>query len=475
LWQQKSLRPAGAFFVEGPIHSETSLCIPELFDSTEKAAMSIELITLLMFGSFVVLLLLGVPISFVTGGLAVFFAFFLKGHSALYGLFGWIYDSMQNYALVAIPMFIFFAQILERSGITDALFKAVQAWIGSLRGSLALTSVVASTILAAMVGTLGAAVVSMSLIALPSMMNLRYDKSIALGSICAGGSLGLLIPPSVGLILYGTISSQSIGKLYMGGVFPGLLLSGLYIVYILIRSYINPDLCPLPPKEERVIALKDRILAMKGVILPILLIVIILGSIYSGVASVTESAGVGALGAVGCAAINRRLTWRNFVNATLGTLKITGMVMWIFFGVSAFVSIYQKLGGSDFVRDVIVGLPLGPWGTLILIQLFLIFLGTFIDPFGILLLTVPLFLPIIDALGFNQLWFAILFSVNMQIAFISPPFGAALFYLKGSAPPEITLGDIYRSVVPYVFLQVIGLVLCMVFPQIVLWLPSVTK
>jgi tripartite ATP-independent transporter DctM subunit len=475
LWQQKSLRPAGAFFVEGPIHSETSLCIPELFDSTEKAAMSVELITLLMFGSFVVLLLLGVPISFVTGGLAVFFAFFLKGHSALYGLFGWIYDSMQNYALVAIPMFIFFAQILERSGITDALFKAVQAWIGSLRGSLALTSVVASTILAAMVGTLGAAVVSMSLIALPSMMNLRYDKSIALGSICAGGSLGLLIPPSVGLILYGTISSQSIGKLYMGGVFPGLLLSGLYIVYILIRSYINPDLCPLPPKEERVIALKDRILAMKGVILPILLIVIILGSIYSGVASVTESAGVGALGAVGCAAINRRLTWRNFVNATLGTLKITGMVMWIFFGVSAFVSIYQKLGGSDFVRDVIVGLPLGPWGTLILIQLFLIFLGTFIDPFGILLLTVPLFLPIIDALGFNQLWFAILFSVNMQIAFISPPFGAALFYLKGSAPSEITLGDIYRSVVPYVFLQVIGLVLCMVFPQIVLWLPSVTK
>jgi len=437
--------------------------------------MSIELITLLMFGSFVVFLLLGVPISFVAGGIAVFFAFFLKGHSALYGLFGWIVDGMQNYALVAIPMFIFFAQILERSGITDALFKAVQAWIGSLRGSLAITSVVASTILAAMVGTLGAAVVSMSLIALPSMMKLRYSKTIALGSICAGGSLGLLIPPSVGLIIYGTISSQSIGKLYMGGVFPGLLLSGLYIVYILIRSYLDPDLCPLPPKEERDIPLKDRVLAMKGVIFPVLLIVIILGSIYSGIASVTECAGVGAAGAVGCAAINRRLTWRNFLAATFGTLKITGMVMWIFFGISAFVSVYQKLGGTDFVRDVFVGLPLGPWGTLILIQLFLIFLGTFIDPFGIILLTVPLFLPIVDAFGFNQLWFGILFAVNMQIAFISPPFGAALFYLKGSAPPEITLGDIYRAAVPFIFLQILGLALCMIFPQIALWLPSVMK
>jgi tripartite ATP-independent transporter DctM subunit len=190
---------------------------------------------------------------------------------------------------------------------------------------------------------------------------------------------------------------------------------------------------------------------------------------------VTESEGVGAAGAVGCADINRRLTWRNFFAATFGTLKITGMVMWIFFGISAFVSVYQKLGGSDFVRDVIVGLPFGPWGTLILIQLFLIFLGTFIDPFGIILLTVPLFLPIVDAFGFNQLWFGILFAVNMQIAFISPPFGAALFYLKGSAPPEITLGDIYRAAVPFMFLQILGLALCMIFPQIALWLPSVMK
>lgn len=382
---------------------------------------------------------------------------------------------MQNYALVAIPMFIFLAQILERSGITEGLFKAVQSWIGSLRGSIAITSVLASTILAAMVGTLGAAVVSMSLIALPSMMKLRYNKSIALGSICAGGALGLLIPPSVGLILYGTISSQSIGKLYMGGVFPGLLLAAIYIIYILIRAYLNPNLCPLPPKEERNIPLKYKILAMKGVFLPILLIIIILGSIYSGIASVTESAGVGAVGALLCAAINRRLTWRNFISATFGTLKITGMVMWIFFGVSAFVSVYQKAGGSDFVRDIIVGLPFGPWGTLILIQLFLIFLGTFIDPFGIILLTVPLFLPIIDAFGFNQLWFGILFSVNMQIAFISPPFGAALFYLKGSAPTEITLRDIYQAAIPFVFLQMLALALCMIFPQIVLWLPSVMK
>lgn len=437
--------------------------------------MSIEMITLLMFGSFVFFLLLGVPIAFVTGGLAVIFAYFLKGFPSLYALFTWIYSSMENYALVAIPMFVFFALILEQSGITDELFIAVQAWIGSLRGSLAVTSVVASTILAAMVGTIGAAVVSMSLIALPSMIKLGYNKGISLGSICAGGSLGILIPPSVGFILYGTIASQSIGKLYMGGVLPGLLLSALYIAYILVRSYLDPGLCPLPPEEERNLSLKDRLLATKGVILPIVLIVLILGSIYAGIASVTESAGVGAAGAVLCAVSKRRLTWRGFLTATFNTLKITAMVMWIFFGVSAFVAVYQKLGGSDFVRDVMVSLPLGPWGTLILIQLFLIFLGTFIDPFGIMLLTVPLFLPIVDALGFDQLWFAILFAVNMQIAFISPPFGAALFYLRGSAPPGITLADIYRAAIPFCVLQIIGLALCMIFPQIALWLPSLMK
>lgn len=433
--------------------------------------MSIEWITLIMFSSLIVFLALGLPIGFVTGGLAIIFTLLFLNPAALYNVFGRVYSIMTDYVMVAVPMFIFLAYILERSGITDDLFHAVRVWVGFLRGEFAIAVILAGTIMGAMVGIVGATVVSMTVIALPGMIKRNYDKSIALGSICAGGALGLLIPPSILFVFYGTVASESVGKLFMGGVGPGLVLSALYILYIGIRAYLQPDLCPAAPKEERSISFRQKVTSLRGVILPAVLILAILGSVYSGIAAVTEAAGIGALGAIVCAAIHRRLTWQNLKEASFKTISSTAMCMWILFGASAFVSVYHAVGGAEFVKQVMVGLPLGRWGILILMQIFLIIMGCFVDPFGILLLTIPIFVPVIVDLGFDKLWFAILFNVNMQIAVLSPPFGATLFFLKGAAP-EIPMGDIYRSVLPFIVCQIIGLALCMAFPQIALWLPN---
>jgi len=434
--------------------------------------LSIEVITYLMFGALVLFLALGLPIAFVTGGLAVIFTLLLLSPGALYNIPLHVFSLMGRYELVAVPMFVFMAQMLERSGISDELFKTVHVWLGSVRGSLAIAAILVSTIMAAMVGVVAAAVVTMAVIALPVMLKNRYDKGIALGSIAAGGSLGILIPPSILFVFYGTVAGESIGKLFIGGIGPGLLLSFLYCAYVAIRSYLQPSLCPALPKEERTFTLGQKIVALRGIILPVILVVTVLGSIYFGIAAITEAAGVGGLGAIVCAAIGRKLTWKNFKEASYATIRATAMASWILFGASAFVAVYQAVGGTHFVTEVVLALPLSRWGILLLFQAILIILGCFIDAFGIILLTVPIFLPIISELGFDTLWFGILFNINMQIALLTPPFGAALFYLQGMAPPSITTGDIYRSVRVFILLQVLGLGLCIIFPQIALWLPS---
>ena len=436
--------------------------------------MSIELITLLMFGSLVVLLLTGLPIAFVTGGLAVLFTFFLVGPAALHLVVARIFGLMADYVLVAIPMFIFMAAMLERSGIIDDMYEAMYQWMGSLRGGLAIGTVVICTILAAMVGIIGAAVVTMGLIALPVMFRRNYHKDIALGSIMAGGTLGILIPPSILFIVYALAAGESVGRLFIGGVMPGILLAGLYITYIGIRCFIRPNDGPSMAQEGvKVISLRQKFSLLKSLILPVLLVTMVLGSIFFGLAAPTEAAGIGGLGAILCAVVHRRFSWQNLKEASLQTMRATCMVLWTIFGAGAFVALYTMLGGAEFVSEVIVGLPLGRWGILIVMQIFLIFMGMFLDWVGILLLCVPIFVPIITELGFDPLWFGVLYNVNMQMSFLTPPFGYALFYLKGVAPEGVTMGDIYRAVWPFLLLQLFGLALCMIFPQIIMWLPGI--
>lgn len=436
-----------------------------------------------MFGSLAVLLLLGLPLAFVTGGLACVFLFVFGDASALNIIPSRIYPLMTDYQLTAIPMFIFMASMLERAGVIEELFDMVYKMLGGLHGGLASSTVIASTLLAAMCGVIGATEVTMGLIALPAMLRRRYDSTIACGSILAGGTLGILIPPSILAILFAVVAQQSVGELFVGAVIPGLILSAMYIAYITFRCWRNPLLGPALPPAERASG-EEKLRMLKKLAAPLALITIVLGIIFTGVATPVEAAGVGSFGAMAVAAIHSRLTLYNIRAAAISTMKVTGMVLWIIFGATLFVGFYIFNDGQEFVRSTLVGLGLGPYGILFLMMLILVILGMFLDWVGILLLAVPIFVPIIEKLPFDglfglpgvapeelALWFGVVYMVNMQMSFLSPPFGYALFYLKSVAPPEVTMAQIYRSSLPFLALQATGLMLCILFPEIVLWLP----
>ena len=438
-------------------------------------------LTVLMFGSLMVLLMLGLPLAFVTGGLACVFLFILGDAQTLNIVPSRIFPLMTNYQLSAIPLFIFMAAMLERAGIINEMFDVIYKLLGGVRGGLASATIIASTILAAMVGVIGAAVVTMGIIALPAMLKRMYNPEIAMGSIMAGGTLGILIPPSILAIIYAVVAEQSGGELFIGAVFPGLLLSGLYILYVTLACYVKPDFGPPIPVEERVdSAEKMRLLGNMSA--PIALIAVVLGVIFAGVATPVEAAGIGTFGAFIVAAIHRKLDWPTIREACLTTLKASAMVIWIMFGATIFVGLYVLEGGQQFVNEAMAGSGLGPWGILILMQVLLIILGMFLDWVGILLLAVPIFVPIVKALGAQAfglgnegdlvLWFGVLYLVNMQMSFLSPPFGYALFYLRGVAPPEIPMLRIFRAALPFLAIQLIGLTTCMLYPPIITWLPN---
>jgi len=433
--------------------------------------MNVEVMTLILFGSLFALLALGLPVAFALAGVTVVFGYALFGQHVFYLIASNVYQSMLDSILLAIPLFFLMAHVLQHSGMADDLYGAIHQWLGPVRGGLAMGTVIICTLFAAMSGISGAATVAMGLIALPSMLKRHYDKRIAVGCIAAGGVLGILIPPSVIMILYAMVSRESVGGMFFGGVMPGLLLSGLFIMYIGIRSALQPKLCPALPPEERG-SLTRKIVSLRSVILPTALVILVLGSIYTGAATPTEAAGVGAVGAFICAIIYRRLNWRVLIDIVRGTFKITGMVMWIVAAASAFTGLYIALGAQHLIIEVVTGLEVSPWAILIGMQVILFLFGMFMDDFAIVMLCGPIFVPIVHSLGFNGLWFGILFIVNMQMAFLTPPFGYNLFYLRGVAPKGVTMGDIYRSIVPFVALQATGLALVMIFPQIALWLPS---
>jgi tripartite ATP-independent transporter DctM subunit len=433
--------------------------------------MSIELITISMFGSMLLLLLLGLPVAFACGAVGVIFTAILQGLPAVNIVPTRIFGLMVNYLLAAIPLFIFMACILERGGLIGDIYEMVHHWVGWLKGGVATASVGACTLMAAMVGVIGASEVTMGVIALPEMLKRRYDKYIAAGSILAGGTLGILIPPSVMLIVYGMVDNSSIGQLYAGAFLPGFLLASLYVGYITIRCYINPRLGPSIPKEER-LPLSGKLRKTLPIIPAGILIFLVLGTIIVGIAAPTEAAGVGAAGAIILTAVQGKLKWKGIVEACENTLKSSAMVLWTMFGANVFVALYVMVGGGEFVTDVLVGSGLSRWVILGIMQLILIFLGCFIDWVGIVMLTVPIFGVIIRHLGFDPVWFGVLFAVNLQISFLSPPFGYALFYLKGVAPPEVSTTDIWRAAAPFIALQFVGLILCMIFPEIILFVPK---
>ncbi|MBU1277047.1 MAG: TRAP transporter large permease subunit [Proteobacteria bacterium] len=416
-----------------------------------------------------VLLAVGIPIGFALGGVSVLGVLVLMGPSGLFMLFATAYGEVTNYLLIAVPLYIFMANMLGVSNLADDLFQAVHNWFGRLRGGLAMGTVVICALFAAMAGISSVATVAMGLIALPAMLKRGYHKDLAVGSISAGGALGILIPPSIIMIIYGSIAEVSIGQLFMGGVIPGILLTAIFVIYIGVRCFMRPSLGP--PIEEY-LSFSEKVRSLKGVILPLLLIASVLGVIYFGVCTPTEAAAIGAAGSLVCCMIYRKLTFRNLYQACIRTLRLNAMVLWIMIGAVSFSHLMSLAGLHTHTLDLISKIQAEPWVILVAMQLTFFILGMFLDPAGVIMITTPVFLPIVNQLGFDPVWFGVLFVINMEMAYLTPPFGFNLFIMKGVVPPNISMGDIYRSIIPYVVLQAICLILVIVFPQLVLWLPQ---
>ncbi len=437
--------------------------------------MSIELITVLMITAIAVLLIMGLPLAFVTGVVAMGFAYANFGLPGLFLIESRIISLVREFVLVAVPMFILMASVLERSGVARDLYRAMHIWSGGLRGGLAIQTMVVAVLMAAMTGIIGGEIILLGLVALPQMLRLNYDRGLAIGTICAGGSLGTMIPPSIVLIIYGLTANVDIGQLFVATIVPGLLLAGIYISYIAIRCQFNPELGPPAPPEERNLPREEKLRLIGGLALPLGVAAGVLGSIYLGIASVSEAAGMGAVGAILSAAVRRELTWPMLRDALYQTMNTCGMLLWITFGATALIGVYNLMGGDTFVKNLVTGLPLPPVGIILVMMAVLVILGLFMDWIGICLLTMPIFVPIVSALGYSPVWFGILFCMNMQVSYLTPPFGPAAFYLKGVAPPDIKLGDIYRALWPFIGLQLIGLTIVLLYPDVALWLPSVMQ
>jgi len=428
-------------------------------------------ITLIMFGAMLLLLITGMPIAYALGAVGIGTALLLWGPQALFVTYFAATSLTQSFVLLALPCFIFMGSILQESNFAEDMFNCVYKLMGGIKGGLAIGCVLICVLIAAMVGVSSAATVSLGLMAIPPMLKRGYDKRLITGTIQAGGALGFLIPPSVAMVSYSFISGTPLGRLFAAGVIPGLLLAGLYITYILIRCRISPKMGPSVPVNERPTT-KEKIASLKSIIYPVLLILLVLGTIFLGICSPTEAAGVGVVGALAVAGLKHRLNRKMLWNSMKTTFGLVGLIAWIVIAALAFSKVYTALGASRMIQSFIGSVGLSPWLVLLMIQLSFFVLGMFLDDGAILFVTMPVYIPIITTLGFDPTWFAILYIVNMQMAFLTPPFGYNLFYIRSVAPPEITLKDIYVSVIPYVALQGVGLILIMLFPQLCLWLPN---
>ena len=453
-----------------------------------------DYLVIAMFLTFIALLFTGFPIAWVLGGVSIIFT--VVGYysdlwfDTLTGLdyltlgmsVNRIFKFMDNWVLVALPMFIFMGLMLDRSGIAEKLMTSMQNLFGKVRGGLAVTVTTIGIILAASTGIIGASVVLLGLLSLPAMLKQGYSKTLALGTIAGSGTLGILIPPSIMLVIMADQLALSVGDLFMGAVIPGVLLGTLYIAYILIFSLVNAKAAPLDPDRK---PLQLRMLwdVFKNILPAAALILAVLGSIFAGITTPTEASGVGALGATILAAMNKRLSWKVIIEVTKACFNTTAYIFAIFLGATCFALVLRSLGGDEFIERILTGIPLGPFGILIVILACIFLLGFFLDWIEITLIVLPLIAPVVSNLGFQidgygvidnpeLVWFVVLIAVSLQTSFLTPPVGFALFYLKGICPPEIELVDIYKGVVPFIILQLIGLIIIAIWPQLVIWLPA---
>lgn len=439
------------------------------------ADLSPEIITIIMFSTLFVGVLTGFPLAIPIGAVGVITGYLLFGPRSFSIIYSRVYAIVTNYGLMAVPLFVFMGNMLEKSGIAEKMYKALFLWFGGFRGGLAIVSIIIGTVMAASVGIIAASITMLTLVALPAMITRGYDKGLASGAICAGGSLGILIPPSIMLIIYGPVARISVGKLFMAAFVPGLTLSALYIIYITFRCLLQPHLAPNVPKEERSESFaKKTLLVLQTVAPTALLILSVLGAIYFGIAAPTEAAAVGAVVATLLTIAYRRFSIKVLMDVSLSTIKLTGMVLLIASCSTTFVSIFLSAGGGAVVEEFILGFPGGRWVVFAMIMAICFLLGAFIDWIGIIFVMVPILAPIVPQLGFDPLWFAMMIIVNLQMSFLTPPFAYAMFFLKGAAAPElgISTSDIIRGMIPYVFIVIIVLGLMIAFPQLVLWLPS---
>jgi tripartite ATP-independent transporter DctM subunit len=410
-------------------------------------------------------LLLGFPVAFTFGGIALMFGVWAEGWDMFAFMPYRIESIMQNTVLMAVPLFIFMGLVLQKTKLAEQLLEAMARLFGGVRGGIAISTVLVGSLLAASTGVVGASVVAMGLISLPVMLKYNYDKRLACGTICASGTLGQIIPPSIVLILLGDVLGVPVGDLFQAALWPGLVLVVAYVIYIAIFAYLNPSSAMAIPKEDNVSRSEEVKIALKAIIPPLALIVVVLGSIFAGVATPTESAALGGAGATILALIYRQLSWRLLYDAAKETVKVTAMVFAILLGATAFSMAFTYTGGDYLIEEWMLALPGEKWGFIILVMLVILILGFFIDFVEICFIIVPMISPVAELLGINMVWFAILVAMNLQTSFLTPPFGFSLFYLKGVAPKEISTRDIYAGVLPFILIQILVLITLLIFPS----------
>ena len=422
----------------------------------------------------VVGLVLGQELAFVLGGAGVLIGAIAMGDSGITIAMTKIYDQMQSYSMVAIPMFVLMANFLTHSKVADGLFESVRYLFGPVKGGLGLAVILVSTVFAATTGIVGASVVTMGMLSLPILLRSGYKPSLACGMVCAGGSLGILIPPSIMLVSMGSYAEVSVGKIFFAAIIPGLSLSLGYIIYIMIVTRIHPDWGPAMSEAELAeMPLKKRITgSLVNLIPPLILIFAVLGSIFGGIATPTEAAGVGALFALILAICYKQFSLKMLYESLIDTAKTTAMVFIILFGAAAFTGVFMSLDGDQIISNWVLGMGIGKWGAFAIMMVIVFILGMFIDWLGIVMIVFPIFLPIMDQFGFDRLWLVAITAVLLQTCFMTPPFGFALFYVKGILPDTVKIQEVYKGVIPFILIIIVVTVLCAVFPQLVTWLPT---
>jgi tripartite ATP-independent transporter DctM subunit len=435
--------------------------------------MSYELIALFMFSSMLLLLLTGQRVFGAIGFVATAFALLLWGEGGFEMPFNASFVLLNWYPLVTLPMFIYMGYMLAESGIAEDLYKMFHVWAGPVRGGLAIGTIGLMVVISAMNGLSVAGLAIGASVALPELLRRGYDKIMVTGVIQAGSTLGILIPPSVVLILYGMIARQPIGQLWLAGVFPGLLLAGLFIAYIAIRCYLQPNLGPALPPEERQMSWPAKLRLLGAGIIPLVIFVCMTGLFMMGVTSLVESSAVGAAAATIAAALRGRLTLQVIEDTIRKTLGVSCMFLWIILAALCFGAVFDGLGAVQAIRFLFLDeWGLGPWEVIILMQLTYLVMGMFLDDTAMLVIVAPLYVPLVISLGFDPIWYGVLYTISCQIAYMTPPFGYNLFLMRAMAPKEVTLADIYRSIIPFVLVMIVGMAIIMVFPQIALWLPQ---